>query len=94
MLVGRKKGHDTRKWRPGVRPREAVKPWIQLFGSIVAGSRKAWLSGPDRLFIASFGVIHCGAAFTFVASFTGGSILIFGPWTLGRTPAPGFSMSR
>ena len=38
--------------------------------------------------------LHCGAAFTFVPSFTGGSILICGPWTFGSTPAPGFSNSR
>lgn len=38
--------------------------------------------------------LHFGAAFTFVPSFTGGSILIFGPCTFGSSPAPGFSSNR
>lgn len=37
---------------------------------------------------------YCGEALTLVPSFTGGSILMFGPCTLGSTPAPGFSMIR
>ena len=37
---------------------------------------------------------HSGDALTFVASLTGGSILMLGPCTLGRIPAPGFSSNR
>ena len=37
---------------------------------------------------------YCGEALIVVASFTGGSILMFDPCTVGRIPAPGFSSNR
>lgn len=37
---------------------------------------------------------YCGEALALVASLTGGSILMLGPCTFGRIPAPGFSSKR
>src|SRR3990167_3042215 len=78
-------------------PKEIVQP-----GSI-ARSTYQW---PDRdaphpqsghagpRFVSLNRLSYCGEALTLVASFTGGSIVMFGPCTLGSSPAPGFSMIR